>query len=56
MDCFALDLLTLKFIPGRAKVKHHDRHHKFSNYEKNAKNFGENFWIWDWMFGTLSKY
>ena len=20
----------------------------------NAKNFGENFWLWDWAFGTLT--
>ena len=33
----------------------HDAHHKYSNYAENAKNFGENFLLWDWAFGTLGK-
>ena len=33
---------------------HHDYHHRFSNYGRNAKNYGEGFWFWDWAFGTLS--
>eukprot|EP00438_Fugacium_kawagutii_P012455 Skav232883 [mRNA] locus=scaffold1432:224726:226042:- [translate_table: standard] len=39
----------------RPGVGVHDAHHKYSNYAKNAKNFGENFWLWDWAFGTLGK-
>lgn len=27
-----LNFLTLKFLPGRASVNHHDYHHKYSNY------------------------
>jgi sterol desaturase/sphingolipid hydroxylase (fatty acid hydroxylase superfamily) len=55
MECPILNVIALKFLPLRAPVSHHDRHHKFSNYQKNAKNFGENFIIWDWLFGTMSK-
>ena len=51
-----LSILTLRFLPFRAEVRHHDCHHKYSNYSRNSKNFGEAFWIWDWMFGTLSTY
>eukprot|EP01126_Amoeba_proteus_P008204 TRINITY_DN13017_c0_g2_i1.p1 TRINITY_DN13017_c0_g2~~TRINITY_DN13017_c0_g2_i1.p1 ORF type:complete len:280 (-),score=19.22 TRINITY_DN13017_c0_g2_i1:73-912(-) len=54
LDCWWLDLVTLKCLPGRAKVSHHDAHHRFSSYGANAKNYGENFWVWDWMFGTLA--
>ena len=49
------NLLFLKFLPFRAGVAVHDAHHRYSNYPKNAKNFGENFWLWDWAFGTLGK-
>lgn len=48
-----VDILTLRCLPGRAKIAHHDAHHKFSNYQL-AKNFGESFWIWDYAFGTMS--
>ena len=48
-----LDLLFLKRLPLRASIAHHDAHHRFSNYAANAKNYGENFWVWDWVFGTL---
>jgi len=54
MDHPFLNLICLRYtILGRAKVKHHDLHHRFSNYARNAKNYGEMFWVWDWMFGTL---
>ena len=53
-DSTVVDLLSLKALPFRAGIGHHDAHHKFSNYAKNAKNYGEALWIWDWMFGTLS--
>lgn len=43
------DIITLKCLPLRASVAHH----RFSNYSQNAKNFGEYFWLWDWLFGTL---
>lgn len=54
LDDGLVNLLTLKFLPGRASIAHHDYHHQWSNYGNNAKNFGENFWLWDWAFGTLS--
>lgn len=49
-----VDLFTLKFLPFRASVAHHDSHHKYSGYTGPAKNYAEYFWIWDYMFGTLS--
>ena len=55
LDSGLLNALFLKFLPGRACVAHHDAHHKFSNYSRNAKNYGENFWIWDYLFGTLRR-
>lgn len=48
------DALFLKSLPLRASVAHHDAHHHFSNYSRNAKNYGEAFWLWDWLFGTLT--
>uniref|UniRef100_A0A7S4PI00 Fatty acid hydroxylase domain-containing protein n=1 Tax=Paramoeba aestuarina TaxID=180227 RepID=A0A7S4PI00_9EUKA len=48
-----MDLLFLKCLPFRAGVIHHDSHHKFSNYSRNAKNYGEAFWLWDYVFGTF---
>jgi sterol desaturase/sphingolipid hydroxylase (fatty acid hydroxylase superfamily) len=51
---FILSAVTLRFLPFRAEVRHHDSHHKYSNYSRNSKNYGEAFWIWDWIFGTLS--
>ena len=56
LDAGVIDALSLKFLPGRARIAHHDYHHCFSNYSKNAKNLGENFWFWDWAFGTLSSH
>ena len=32
----------------------HDSHHRFSNHAKNARNYAESFWVFDWAFGTLS--
>ena len=55
LDSWVVDVLSLKFLPGRARIAHHDYHHYYSNYSRNAKNYGENFWLWDWAFGTLSK-
>jgi sterol desaturase/sphingolipid hydroxylase (fatty acid hydroxylase superfamily) len=49
-----VDIFTLKFLPFRASVGHHDSHHKYSGYTGAAKNYAEYFWIWDYMFGTLS--
>ena len=54
LDCTLLNVVTLKCLPLRAAVAHHDAHHRFSNYSRNAKNYGEAFWVWDWLFGTLS--
>jgi sterol desaturase/sphingolipid hydroxylase (fatty acid hydroxylase superfamily) len=54
LESTLLNVLFLKFLPGRASVSHHDYHHKFSNYSGNAKNYAEFFWIWDYLFGTLS--
>jgi sterol desaturase/sphingolipid hydroxylase (fatty acid hydroxylase superfamily) len=47
-----VDLLGLKCFPGRATVAHHDAHHR-SMVGRGAGNFGEAFWLWDWLFGTL---
>jgi sterol desaturase/sphingolipid hydroxylase (fatty acid hydroxylase superfamily) len=33
----------------------YDYHHQYSNYHGNAKNYGENFTLWDRMFGTASR-
>jgi sterol desaturase/sphingolipid hydroxylase (fatty acid hydroxylase superfamily) len=52
VDSLLVDVLSLKVLPGRASVRHHDSHHRFSNHPSNAKNFGESFWIWDYLFGT----
>lgn len=55
LDSRLFDALTLKSLPCRASVAHHDVHHLYSNRaDASAKNFGENFWLWDWAFGTLS--
>lgn len=40
---------------GRASFEHHDQHHHMSNRSKHAKNLAETFWIFDYMFGTLSR-
>ena len=48
LDHWLPNLIFLKGLPFRAGVAVHDAHHRFSNYSKNAKNFGENFWLWDW--------
>lgn len=50
-----LDILSCRFLPFRSSIQHHDAHHKYSNYGRNAKNYGEFFWLWDFLFGTLSK-
>ena len=55
LDCTFVNIATLKFLPGRASTRHHDQHHRFSNYGRNAKNYGENFIIFDWLFQTLRK-
>jgi len=54
MDSPLLRALSLKFLPGRAAPSFHDYHHRFSNYAGQAKNYGENFWLWDVAFGTAS--
>ncbi len=51
LDDWVVNLITLKCLPGRASIAHHDSHHLLS-----TNNFGESFWCWDWAFGTLSKY
>lgn len=53
LDWLPLNILSLKVLPFRASVAHHDAHHRYSHYGKNAKNYGEFFWVWDWVFGTL---
>ncbi len=52
---WSINILFMKFLPIKASIQHHDEHHKYSNsnYIKNAKNYGENFIIWDLLFGTL---
>jgi sterol desaturase/sphingolipid hydroxylase (fatty acid hydroxylase superfamily) len=46
-----VDFLTLKFLPFRCDIKHHDYHHANCRGGK-TKNYGEIFWIWDYMFGS----
>lgn len=48
-----LNVVTFRFLPTRASISHHDSHHKYMNFSKHAKNYGEAFWFWDWLFGTL---
>jgi sterol desaturase/sphingolipid hydroxylase (fatty acid hydroxylase superfamily) len=55
MDGTLLNVLSFKWAPGRAPAAHHDYHHRFSNYAGKAKNYGENFTLWDDLFGTTSK-
>ena len=54
LDCWWLNIVTLKCLPGRASIAHHDSHHRFSFHGHAAKNYGENFVFWDWVFGTHS--
>ncbi len=54
IDSRLFDALTFKVLPFRASVAHHDAHHWFCNRSRNAKNYGEGLWIWDWVFGTLT--
>lgn len=54
IDHWLFDLVTLRLLPFRAAPSFHDAHHKYSNYQGNAKNYGESFWVWDWVFGTTS--
>eukprot|EP00300_Choanocystis_sp_HF-7_P016873 c1955_g1_i2.p1 GENE.c1955_g1_i2~~c1955_g1_i2.p1 ORF type:complete len:282 (+),score=53.50 c1955_g1_i2:3-848(+) len=54
-DSLWLNVLCLKVLPLRCRVSHHDHHHKYSSYGSGAKNYGEQFWVWDWMFGTLAR-
>jgi sterol desaturase/sphingolipid hydroxylase (fatty acid hydroxylase superfamily) len=54
LDSWVIDLFTLKLLPFRAPSAFHDAHHKYSNHARNAKNYGETFWVWDWLFGTTS--
>jgi len=50
-----LDIISLKCLPFRASPSFHDYHHGFNNYPGQAKNYGENFIIWDMIFCTTSK-
>ena len=38
LDNTIVNIIFLKFLPLRASIKHHDSHHKFSNYP-GGKNF-----------------
>jgi sterol desaturase/sphingolipid hydroxylase (fatty acid hydroxylase superfamily) len=53
IDSPLLDMLTLKTLPFRAPAAFHDAHHKYCNHAYKASNYGESFWLWDWVFGTL---
>jgi len=53
IDGLWLHILTLKVLPLRAGVKHHDSHHRFSNRSGIVFNYSEGFWFWDWAFGTF---
>eukprot|EP01047_Picozoa_sp_COSAG01_P082455 COSAG01_NODE_16849_length_1199_cov_2.138182_1_plen_306_part_00 len=54
MESPLLTMLSLKFLPLRASASFHDYHHRYSNYAGKAKNYSENFVIWDWIFGTAN--
>lgn len=54
LDSRLVDIFTLKFLPLRAGASHHDAHHKFCNHSRHARNYAESFWIWDYLFGTVS--
>jgi len=49
-----VNILCLKALPFRAPASFHDAHHKFSNHPRNARNYGETFWIWDRIFNTVN--
>lgn len=53
MEHPVLNILCFRYLPGRASIRHHDLHHRFSSYPRNAKNYAEMFWVWDWLFGTM---
>ena len=51
IDVWWFDCITLKILPLRSKNKMHDAHHRFSlsgTHAKNAKNYGEMYWLWDY--------
>jgi len=51
-----LNLICMKYdFLGRASIAHHDSHHKYSNHPKGAKNYAENFYFWDVLFGTYRR-
>lgn len=54
LDSWLIDLMSLKFLPLRCRNTLHDAHHRFSGFQ-TGKNYGEMFWLWDWVFGTLTK-
>lgn len=54
LECWWINLIALKWLPMRSGNSHHDTHHRFSHYGKNAKNYAEMFWLWDYVFGTYS--
>ncbi|CAB9524474.1 Methylsterol monooxygenase 2 [Seminavis robusta] len=49
-----LSILFFKYLPGRADNNFHDYHHRYSNYQGQARNYGEYFTLWDELFGTAS--
>jgi len=55
LDNRIVNAITLRILPFRVSIRHHDEHHKYSNYGKNAKNCGEFWTIWDIMFSTHRK-
>jgi sterol desaturase/sphingolipid hydroxylase (fatty acid hydroxylase superfamily) len=54
IEAWWLNAISLKFLPFRASVSHHDMHHRYG-HGKTAKNYAEFFWVWDYIFGTLRK-
>ena len=56
LDCWWLDILTLKCLPLRTGNGHHDAHHQYENCGTGAKNFADTFWIWDWALGSYGDY
>merc|ERR1712070_93213 len=48
------NILSLRWLPFRGSIAHHDYHHKFCGRSGQVRNLGEGLWLWDWMFGTLA--
>jgi sterol desaturase/sphingolipid hydroxylase (fatty acid hydroxylase superfamily) len=53
LNWWLTNALMLKWLPLRSGNDHHDTHHKYSNMGAGAKNYGDTFVVWDWLFGSM---